>query len=339
MSALDPAIAEMDRRWKESGIPGLYEGSGPEMRERARNIRALLYPKPKLPSGRIDRITIPGPAGAIDARVVWPLAADAAGAAPDLAPQSTGTVVYFHGGGWILGDLDSHEAHAIRIANATGAVVVNVGYRLAPEDPFPAGVDDAWAATRWVAANLAQFGGVARPLAVGGDSACGNFAAVMAVLCRDAVIPLAAQLLIYPATDLARMGESVVEGLYLGADRAAKARDPRASPIFTPTLAGVAPAIIGVGPFDFLYRDNLAYAAALRKSGVAVLWREYPTLNHGFFSYTAISQDSAAAADQLCGDLRALLSGELGVDGSAGAAAVVAAAATVAAAAAAASTA
>jgi acetyl esterase/lipase len=288
----------MERRWKESGIPGLYEGSGPEMRERARNIRALLYPKPKLASGPIERFTIPGPAGDIGARVVWPLEG-----------RPTGTLVYFHGGGWIVGDLDSHEAHAIRLANSAGVVVVNVGYRLAPEHPFPAGVDDAIAATRWVHAHIDRFGGDSAHIAVGGDSAGGNLAAVVAVQCRDEGLALAAQLLLYPATDLTRMGDPAVSGAYLGEQVVQKARDPRVSPALTPTLAGLAPAIIGVGHHDFLYRDNLAYAEALKQAGVPVTLREYPMLNHGFFSYTAISPASEAAAEALCADLRRVLQG------------------------------
>ena len=179
------------------------------MRERARNIRAFLYPKPKLEAGRIEPISIPGPAGDIPARAVWPL-----------GECSGATLVYFHGGGFILGDLDSHEAHCIRIANRTGAVVVIVGYRPAPEDTFPAGIDDAWAALRWVHGQIQRFGTDAARLAVGGDSAGGNFAAVMALLARDAGIALAAQLLIYPATDLSQERDPTVRNFYLGADAA-----------------------------------------------------------------------------------------------------------------------
>jgi acetyl esterase len=294
--ALDPAIADYERRWKESGIPGLYEGSGPEMRERARCIRGLLYPKPKLPSGAIEPIRIPGPAGApdIEARVIRPVG----------NPKPNATVIYYHGGGFILGDLDSHEMHAVRIANATGAVVVNVGYRLAPEDPFPAGIDDAWVALQWVHANLDLFGGRDRPLAVAGDSAGGNFAAVTSIQARDAGIVLAAQLLIYPATDMTGPTDAV-KGIYLGKDAGKLANDFRVSPRRAPSLAGLAPAIIGVGPYDFLYQDNLAYHAALVAAGNDVLLREFPTLNHGFFSYTGISKDSEVAAERLCADLRA----------------------------------
>lgn len=301
-TSLDPAVAEMERRWKESGIPGLYdEGSGPVMRERARNIRALLYPKPRLDSGRIESLAIPGPAGPIPARVVRPRG--------DAVP--TATLVYFHGGGFIVGDLDSHEAHCIRIANLTGAAVVNVDYRLAPEDPFPAGVEDALAAMRWVHAQRARFAGTGRPLAVGGDSAGGNLAAVSAVACRDEGIALAAQFLLYPATNLVNEipGHGPVTAMYLGTgpDAASRARDWRASPRLAATLAGVAPAIIGVGTHDFLYQDNIAYAEALRAAGVPTTLREFPTLGHSFFSYTAISSASRAAAEALCDDLRAAL--------------------------------
>ena len=214
-----------------------------------------------------------------------------------------GTLVYFHGGGWVVGDLDSHEAHAIRLANRAGVAVVNVGYRLAPEHPFPAAVDDAIAAMRWVSR---RFGGGGEPLAVGGDSAGGNLAAVVAWMARDAGIKLAAQLLIYPATDLSRMANDPVRAAYFGGRFEEVSRDPRASPVLA-DLKGVAPAIIGVGPYDFLYQDSLAYAQALQAAAVETRLRVFPTLNHGFFSYTAISKDCAAAADSLCDDLAGLM--------------------------------
>lgn len=289
---LDPALAEIDRRWKESGIPGLYEGgSGPVSRERARNIRALLYPKPKLEQGAIERTTIPGPGGDIPVRIIRPVSG-----------EPIGTLVYYHGGGWVVGDLDSHEAHAIRLANRAGVVVLNVGYRLAPEHKFPAAIDDTDAAVAWAHAHLDQLGGAGKPLAVGGDSAGGNLAAATALSCRDAGIALAAQLLIYPATNLT--GKAGPELDYLGENAKALARDPRASPAMAPTLKGVAPTIIGVGSHDFLYEDNMDYARLLGAAGVPVLLRQYASLNHGFFSYTTISSASEAASNQLCADLR-----------------------------------
>jgi acetyl esterase/lipase len=293
---LDAAIVEMDRKWRASGIPGLYVGgNGPVSRERARNVRAFLYPKPNLPTGRIERSTIPGPNGAITVEAIWPVDG-----------EPIGTLVYYHGGGWIIGDIDSHQAHAIRIANRARVAVLNVDYRLAPEHPFPQGIDDALAAVQWAAKNLGQLGGAGKPLAVGGDSAGGNFAAVAAIVCRDQGIGLKAQLLIYPATNMTGIGDPDIRKAYFGDHYERDCRSLKASPVFA-RLDGVAPALLGVGPYDFLYQDNLAYAAALRAAKVPLIYREFPTLNHGFFGYTAISPASAAAADQLCDDLRAMM--------------------------------
>lgn len=293
---LDPVIADMERRWRESGIPGIYAGgNGPVSRERARNIRALLYPKPKLPTGRIERASIAGPNGPITIETIWPAEG-----------EPLGTLVYYHGGGWIIGDIDSHQAHAIRFANRSRVVVVNVDYRLAPEYPFPHGVDDAIAAVKWAAAHLARLGGAGRPLCVGGDSAGGNFATVVALICRDSGIKLAAQVLLYPATDMTGIGDPDIRKAYFGDGFERDSRDIKASPVLA-RLEGVAPAILGVGPHDFLYQDNLAFAAALRDAKVPLIYREFPTLNHGFFSYTAISPACAEAADLLCDDLRGLI--------------------------------
>jgi acetyl esterase len=298
---LDPNIAEMERRWQESGIPGIYVGrNGAVSRERARNVRALLYPKPKLPAGRLERFTIPGPNGPIMVETVQPVQG------PPL-----GTLVYYHGGGYVIGDIDSHQAHAIRFANRSRVVVLNVDYRLAPEHPFPQGVNDAFAAARWASANLGKLGGADKPLAIGGDSSGGNFTAVTAIRARDAGMKIAAQVLIYGALGAevgGGGGNADIAYMYFGPDLGAEARKTtEASPILA-DLKGVAPAIIGVGSHDFLYEDSVAYTAKLREAGVPVIYREYPNLNHGFFSYTAISPACAAASDQLCDDLRSLLS-------------------------------
>ncbi|SDR57799.1 Acetyl esterase/lipase [Rhizobiales bacterium GAS113] len=296
---LDQALQEIERKWKASGLPGLYENAtGPEARERAIIARRDFYPKPHIEVGSILDAVIPRPDGVIPVQVIRPR-----------TDGATATVVYFHGGGWIVGDLDSHQAHAARIANLTDSIVVNVGYRLAPEDPFPAGVDDAIVATKWVHDRIKDYGGDADKLAVAGDSAGGNLAAVVAVHCRDHGLKLAAQLLIYPATNLTESPDKDVVGKYLGDDFTNEARDPRASPALTENLSGLAPAIIGVGVYDFLYKDNMAYAELLRESGVKLTLREYPTLNHGFFSYTAVSEASKEAANQLCADLRKFLHG------------------------------
>jgi acetyl esterase/lipase len=266
-------------------------------RERARCIRAFLYPRPKLPTGKLERFSIPGSVGEILVERV-----------PPADGEPIGTLVFFHGGGFIIGDIDSHQAHAIRLANRARVVVLNVDYRLAPEYPFPAAVDDAIAATRWAARHLDRLGGAGKPMGVGGDSAGGNLAAVAAICCRDEGIPLAAQLLLYAVTDMRRENNPDVRHAYFGDGHKSLALDFRASPVVA-RLQEVAPAIIGLGAHDFLHQDNVAYAAALRAAGVPVMWREYPTLNHGFFGYTSISPASTAAADQLCDDLRRQLEG------------------------------
>jgi acetyl esterase len=301
--ALDPVLVEIDRRWKASGIPDLYEGcgdphGGPVSRERANNVRALLYPKPALPTGKIEKLEIPGPHGPVPVRVIWPHASFVSG-----APSNT--LVYFHGGGWVVGDLDSHEMHAVRLANEAQCVVVNVGYRLAPEHHFPAAYDDCLAATFWAHANIASLGGKAKRFAIGGDSAGGNLAAALALTCRDRGITLAAQLLLYPATNI---GDRMTgpEFAYLGsAAGTALAQDPRVSPFHAKSHANLAPTILGVGPYDFLYQDNLAYAQVLRQAQVPLVYREFATLNHGFFSFTGVSKDCEAAAKLLCQDLLA----------------------------------
>jgi acetyl esterase/lipase len=132
---------------------------------------------------------------------------------------------------------------------------------------------------------------------------------VVAVHCRDRGVKLAAQLLIYPATNLSNRGNPDVEGKYLGPDFARLAHHPRVSPALTPDLTGLAPAILGVGVYDFLYKDNMAYADLLRKAGNKLTLREFPTLNHGFFSYTKVSKASLEAANLLCDDLRRHLHG------------------------------
>lgn len=285
---------------KEAGLDDLYlDGTdGPAARARGIRARDEFYPKPELPEGEVSEITIPGPAGDIHARVIRPVHG-----------KASATVVYFHGGGWVLGDLDSHHAHAVRIANAAEAIVVNVDYRLAPEHRFPAAAEDAFAAVRWAHDNIAILGGDADKLAVGGDSAGGNLAAAAALWARDNGIKIAVQFLAYPATDLSVGPINPPLKAYLSPDIEGNRRDLRASPALAETLAGVAPVILGVGPYDFLYEDNMAFAAKLRRDGVDILLRDYPSMNHGFLSFTSISDAARAAADELCNDLRQKLHG------------------------------
>lgn len=303
---LDPALASIGQRWRDAQIPDIYEGclepnGGPVSRERARNVRGFFYPKPNLPKGLIEKRTVDGSTYGVEynipVQIIWPH--------ETLSPQRPlNTLVYFHGGGFVVGDLDSHEAHAIRLANESNCVVVNVDYRLAPEHRFPAAYDDCLAVTRWAYQNIDQLGGQPKRFAIGGDSAGGNLAAAVAIACRDLGIQLAAQLLLYPATDLLRL-KGMPEKAYLGEENLELlGLDPRASPKYAKTHVGLAPTILGVGPHDFLYADNMAYASILRDAQVPLTLREFPTLNHGFFSYTSISKDSLAAARLMCADLK-----------------------------------
>lgn len=254
---------------------------------------------------------IPAPAGELPVRVYTPTAAA-------LQPG----VVYFHGGGWVVGNLDSHDRECRELAQKAGCVVVAIDYRLAPEHKFPAAVDDCVAATRWVAAHAAELGIDGRRLAVGGDSAGGNLAAVVAQVLRDGgdTPPLRAQLLIYPATDLlgdyASKDEPGVGFLhpadtawFLGhylrgpADRA----DPRASPQRAPNLAGLPAAIVAVCEFDPLRDEGNAYAAALQAAGVPTTKLYYPGHIHGFLSLAAVIPSARSAQDEIFAALRRIL--------------------------------
>jgi acetyl esterase len=305
MAALLQALAELD-------LPPLFSGPAPEARARLRAVvLADQDPDRLTPVAAVDDATVPGPAGEIPVRVYRP---EASGPTP--------TVVFFHGGGWVIGDLDTHDEPARRICRDVGAVVVSVDYRMAPEAPFPAPYDDCLAATRHVAAHIDAFGGDATRLAVAGDSAGGNLAAAVAVACRDQGLPLAAQLLVYPACDLAReypSYEENAEGYFLTrADtREAIARytegtddraDPRVSPLYTSDLAGLAPAVVAVAEHDPIRDDGVAYAEALEKAGTPVVLRRFDGLIHGFIGFTQASPAADGAMGTLTADLADLLS-------------------------------
>jgi acetyl esterase len=220
-------------------------------------------------------------------------------------------VVYFHGGGWVVGTIDSHDPLTRAIAARTPAVVVSVDYRLAPEHPFPAAVDDAWTVTRWVAAHADDLGTDADRLVVAGDSAGGNLAAVVALRARDTGLPLALQVLIYPVTDAdldssgyVRLGEGLnltrakmewYWARYLGG---ADGTHPDASPLRAEDLAGVAPALVQTAEYDALADEAAAYAERLREAGVPVTLTEYEGQIHGFVrlrTYCGAQADDAVA--------------------------------------------
>jgi acetyl esterase len=238
------------------------------------------------------------------------------------------TVVYFHGGGWVLGDLDTHLGHARRICSQVHAVVVSVAYRLAPEHRFPTAFDDCVRATEWISEHLADFGGT-ESLVVAGDSAGGQLAASVAIARRNAAAPLTAQLLLYPVTDVAgRYAAETVNAQYMSrasvyqrfgltletmamfaqvyVDEADSA-DWRVSPKRASDLSGVAPAVVHTSTLDVLRTEGNFYADALARAGVRVIAREHPSLNHSYFGLGGVSAVADAAAGQAAEDLRTLL--------------------------------
>lgn len=273
-------------------------------------------PLPELAS--VKDITVDGAAGPIAARLY------ASGKTP--AP----TVVYFHGGGWVAGDLFTHERQARTLALELEAVVVSVDYRRPPETPFPGAFEDCLAATRWAAANVATLGGDATHIVVAGDSAGGNLAAAVAQACRDGGPRLAAQFLIYPATDLlGRYGVAAenakypsrqenAEGYFLTGDamrffaghylaRPQDSEDPRASPLRNDKLAGLPRAVICTAEFDPLRDEGEAYADALKRAGVEVAYFREPGMVHGYFGMGAASGAANAARQRATAALKAML--------------------------------
>lgn len=313
---LDPGIAASLQAMAASGAPAVSASDVPTARAVLRQIAFGGQPGP---SGQpeVAHVRAEVVAGSIPVRVYAP---DHATAIP--------TIVLYHGGGFVIGDLDTHDATARRLSNDVGAVVVSVDYRLAPEHPFPAGLEDADAAFRWVVAHIADYGGDAARVAVAGDSAGANLAAVVAQLATADGIPIAAQLLAYPPTDSSRDWDSVAEnaegyfltradmewffGRYLGVPlddpRAAElTTDPRVSPLRAPSLTGLPPAIVVTAEFDPLRDEGDAYADALAAAGVPVAHRQFPGLIHGFWGMGATSAGAEAATVWLTDELRTLL--------------------------------
>jgi acetyl esterase len=265
---------------------------------------------PPLPLQAVTDLELPGPGGAIAARFYEP---------PGIGIERRPLVVYFHGGGWVIGDLDTHDSACRFIAANAAVTVLSVGYRLAPEDPFPAAVEDCLAGFRWAVGQSERLGVDPARVALAGDSAGGNLAAATALLSRDEGGPAAAmQTLIYPVTDASDRHPSrdrfaagflltgadmdSFEDRYLppGVDRA----DPRVSVLLAPDLAGLPPTYVATAGFDPLRDEGEAYAGRLREAGVRVALRRHPGLIHSFANMTAISREARDAMLELCGALQ-----------------------------------
>ncbi|WP_304118277.1 alpha/beta hydrolase [Mycolicibacterium bacteremicum] len=241
---------------------------------------------------------------------------------PESSDARPPVVLFLHGGGWVVGDLDSYDGTAREHAVGAGAVVVSVDYRLAPEHPYPAAVDDVWAVTQWVAEHADELGADATRIAVAGDSAGGNLAAVVALLARDAGLDLRMQLLWYPATtwdtslpsftenaDAPILGRGAVGGfskLYAG-DTDLKNPPATLVPARAESLAGVAPAYIAVAGHDPLRDDGVRYGELLTTAGVPVQVHNAATLVHGYLGYHGVVPAATEATDRGLAALRAAL--------------------------------
>lgn len=259
------------------------------------------------PVASVENFTLPGPAGEIPIRVYTPT-----GHGP--FPVLT----FFHGGGWVVCDLDTHDALCRSLTNGAACVVVSVDYRLAPEHPFPAGPEDCYAATQWVAEHAERVQGDARRIAVGGDSAGGNLAAVVALMARQQGHPfLTFQLLLYPNTNLKANTPSMqayAEGYGLRRDdviwfnghyiREEDATNPLASPLLAPDLSGLPPALIVTPEYDVLRDEGEQYGQRLLEAGVPVTLSRYAGMNHGFVSLSDWLEPAQQALNECCQALR-----------------------------------
>lgn len=310
---LDPVIASILDLMTSAGVPSIAAGTPEQARHGMRAMTVdVRDPATLAPVRETRELLVPGPAGDLPARLYLP---EVAGPVP--------TVVFFHGGGFVIGDLETHDDHARLLCHQAGVAVLSIDYRLAPEHPFPAAYDDCLAATVWAVAHIDQLGGDADRLAVAGDSAGGNLAAAVALSARDAGITLKAQLLLYPATDF-REDETHpsrlenAEGFFLTAEDMAWFGNaytpdpalrlhPRASVLLAPDLAGVAPAVVCTAEFDPLRDEGNAYAKALAAAGVEVRYTEFAGLIHGFYGLGVYVPAAAEAVAALNADLKDLL--------------------------------
>jgi acetyl esterase len=283
---LDDDVQVLINMLAATGAPALTSMSVEEARANMRNLTSLRTSVEELP--RVENRTVPGPHGAIPVRIF------ASRTTPSLP-----VLVYFHGGGWVLGDLDTHDGTCRTLAKQIDGIVVSVDYRLAPEHKFPVALDDCYAAATWVAENAAAIGADPRRVAVGGDSAGGNLTACVALRARDEGKPrLVHQLLVYPVTDASFDTVSYrdnAEGYFLTrADMqwfwnhylrgTEDASNPYASPLRSTDLRGLPSATVITAEFDPLRDEGEAYAKKLKDAGVPVDVKRYDGVIHGFFS-------------------------------------------------------
>jgi acetyl esterase len=306
---IDPQARDFLDRLAAAQMPPIQELTVLQARAQMDLSTQFLGPLPKV--ARVEDRQIPGPGGSIRVRVISPRNAE-------LAPLPV--CVYFHGGGWVLGNIESHEGVCRAVANAAGLIVITADYRLAPEHRFPAAVEDAYAAVVWAAAHAREFGGDPGRIAVGGDSAGGNLAAVCCLMARDRGGPnLASQLLIYPITDYNLHNNSYrafADGYFLTRGEMAwyweqyvpKLDDrwhPHASPCQASDKSGLPPALVITAGCDVLRDEGEHYAAQLQSAGVPVKISRYEGMIHGFIRRHPFFDQGKAAIEEIGRELRA----------------------------------
>ena len=287
--ALDPVVQAMFDSMPDMPNYPMWKHTPAEARHAFKQFCEFAVP-PAAAIGKTENLQIAGPAGSLPLRVYTPVAAGGA-ALP--------AIVFFHGGGFVVGDLDCYDTLCRNLANDAGVRVIAVDYRLAPEHPFPAAVEDCFAALKWVEANAPDLGVDPNRIAVAGDSAGGNLAAVMCLLAKEnkGNPHIGFQLLIYPALGYGRGGseKEFGENYYLTAKtidwlmaqylpKDADRRDPRIAPLAAKDFAGLPPAYIVTAGYDPLRDGAIVYAEKLKAAGVAATHIDYPTMIHGFMN-------------------------------------------------------
>jgi acetyl esterase len=314
--ALHPQVVTLLEKMAAADVKPIVELTPAEARAQF-DALAAARDSERTPVGAIEEIEVPGPAGDMAVRLYRP-EGDSGGALPLL--------VFFHGGGHVIGSLDSHDEVARVLCAGAGCLVASVDYRLAPEHKFPAAVDDAFAATQWLAANAVSIGADPNAVAVGGDSAGANIAAVVALMARDADGPaLVAQHLVYPVADYACQSPSyktyavghgpVTEaGMFWFQDHYLRGPDDiadwRASPLKAPDLSGLPPVLMITAECDVLHDEGVAFAEALAAAGTPVEHIDWPGMIHGFFSFAPLLDEGKAAQRLACERLSGVFAGE-----------------------------
>jgi acetyl esterase len=303
---LDPQVKYILEEAEALGLPAYQELSPAEARKQMLDLAPAV--DPLLSVKRVENCSIPGPDGEIPMRLYYPEGE------PPFA-----VLVYFHGGGWVIGDLDTHHGFCHALAKTSGCLLVSVDYRLAPEHRFPAAIEDAYTATQWVAENADVIQADPARLAVAGDSAGGHLAAVVALVARDRKGPrIELQILIYPITDCNFNTPSYIknkEGYMLTRDLMkwfwghfmedeSEANDPYASPLRAKNLSDLPPALIVTAEYDPLRDEGEAYGKRLQQAGVKVTISRYAGMIHAFIRMTAQLDKAKEALDEVAGTLR-----------------------------------